>query len=98
LCIKSGAAEGKERSAGAHIMISDSEANDLCQKMCQARKEWECASENFQHAVQLSQDLEGNPDGVSSVKAAATHEVEALKRYRVAVQEYAKSIRASRRP
>jgi hypothetical protein len=46
-------------------MISNSEANDLYEKMCQARKEWEFASESFQHAVQLSPDLEGNPDGVA---------------------------------
>jgi len=79
-------------------MLSDSEAHNLYEKMCQARKEWEVASENFQHAVQLSQDLQSNPDGVTSLRAAVTREVEALKQYRVAVQEYAKAVRTSRRP
>lgn len=55
----------KDGSARARVMISNSEANDLYEKMCQARKEWEFASESFQHAVQLSPDLEGNPDGVA---------------------------------
>jgi hypothetical protein len=79
-------------------MISESEAKDLYEKMCLARKEWELASERFQHAVQLSRDLEGNPDGVASLKASVSREVEALKRYRVAVQEYATAVKKSRRP
>lgn len=78
-------------------MISDSEANDLYERMCQARREWEFASESFRHAVQLSQDLKENPDGVASLRAVVSREVEALKRYRAAVHAYAKSVRNSKR-
>ena len=39
-------------------MSSDSEANDLYEKMCEARREWEFASESFKRAAQLSQELE----------------------------------------
>jgi hypothetical protein len=77
-------------------MIPDCEADDLYERMCQARREWEFASESFQHAVQLSQDLEGNPDGVASLRAAVSREVEALKTYRAAVQAYAKAVRNGR--
>jgi hypothetical protein len=79
-------------------MSSDSEANDLYEKMCEARKQWEFASEGFKRAAQLSQDLGGSPDGVASLKAAVLREVETLKKYRAAVQEYAKAVRSSRHP
>jgi hypothetical protein len=78
-------------------MISNSETNDLYEKMCQARREWEFASEGFRHAVQLSQGLEGNPDGVASLRFAVSREVEALKTYRAAVHAYAKDVKNSRR-
>ena len=78
-------------------MISDSETYDLYEKMCQARREWEFASESFRHAVQLSQDLEGNPDGVASLRVAVSREVDALKKYRAAVHAYARAVKNSRR-
>lgn len=77
-------------------MSSDSEANDLYEKMCEARGEWEFASESFKRAAQLSQDLSGNSDGVASLKAAVLREVETLKKYRAAVQAYAVAVRNSR--
>ena len=77
-------------------MSSDSEANDLYEKMCEARREWEFASESFKQAAQLSQDLSGNPDGVASLKAAVLREVETLKKYRASVQAYAAAVRNSR--
>jgi hypothetical protein len=79
-------------------MNSESEANNLYEQMCQARVAWESSSEAFKQAVQLSRELEGNPDGVTALKAAVSHEVEALKKYRIAVQAYAEAVRNSRRP
>jgi hypothetical protein len=64
--------------------------------MCRTRKEWELASERFQQAVQLSQDVGGNPDGVASVKAASARELEALKIYSAAVLAFAEAVKNSR--
>jgi len=47
--------------------------------------------------VQLSQDLEGNPDGVASLRVAVSREVDALKKYRAAVHAYARAVKNSRR-
>jgi hypothetical protein len=81
----------------ARVLIPNSEADNLYDKMCQARQNWESASEVFKQAMQLSQDTGGNPDGVASLKAAVKHEIEALRKYRIAVQTYAEAVKNDRR-
>jgi hypothetical protein len=77
-------------------VFSGPEVNNLYSEMCRARKEWELASERFRQAVQLSQDLGGNSDGVASVRAASAREFEALKIYSAAVVAFAEGVKNSR--
>jgi len=77
-------------------VFSGAEVSNLYSEMCRARKEWELASERFRQAVQLSQDLGGNSDGVASVRAASARELEALKIYRAAVLAFAEAVKNSR--
>jgi hypothetical protein len=76
-------------------VFSGTEVNNLYGEMCRARKEWELASERFRQAVQLSHDLEGNSDGLASVRAASVHEVKALKIYSAAVLAFAEAVKDS---
>lgn len=77
-------------------MFSGAEVNNFYSEMCRARKEWELASESFRQAVELSQDLGGNSDGIASVRAASARELEALKTYKAAVLAFAEAVKNSR--
>lgn len=73
---------------------SDPKTDRLYEEMCQARKEWEAASESFKESTELFRDLEGNVDGIAALRQACNREIEALKRYRAAVEAYAKAVKA----
>ena len=77
-------------------MFSGPEVNNLYGEMCRARKQWELASESFRHAMELAQDVEGNSDGIASVRAASARELEALKIYKAAVLAFAEAVKNSR--
>jgi len=85
-----------DRSKGNDTVFSGVEVSNLYNEMRRARKEWELASERFQQAVQLSRDVGGNSDGIASVRAASTREVEALKIYSAAVLAFAEAVKNSR--
>lgn len=61
--------------------------------MCEARRKWEEASDEFKQAAQLFEDLERNTDGITAMKLACTHEITALRNYRNAVEAYAQAVR-----
>jgi hypothetical protein len=84
--------KGKERIAP---MFSGSEVSDLYKEMCRARRQWEIATEELRQAVQLYQDVRGNSDGVSSVRAASARELETLEIYSAAVLAYAVAVKHS---
>jgi hypothetical protein len=85
-----------EGSKGNDTVFSGTEVSNLYNEMCRARKEWELASEKCKQATQLSRDVEGNSDGIASVRAANAREVEALKIYSGAVLAFAEAVKNSR--
>lgn len=79
-------------------MGSESKTQDLYQRMCEARKDWEAASDALHQAMELFRDLDANSDGIASVKKACNLEIEALRMYRDAVQAYTKAVKGGRNP
>jgi hypothetical protein len=72
---------------------SESEANALYLQMCQARRQWESASENFEDAVERYRGMDEDSDGMEALRGWCAREIESLKRYRDAVQAYARAVK-----
>lgn len=67
--------------------------NEIYEKMCQARREWEFASESHRHAAHLLQHHQEDAEYAASLKTAVAREAQALKQYRAAVWAYKKAVR-----
>lgn len=77
-------------------MGPESKTQDLYQRMCEARKDWEAASAVLHQAMELFRDLDASSGGITSVKNACNLEIEALRMYRDAVEAYTKAVKSVR--
>ena len=77
-------------------MGPESKTQDLYQRMCQAREDWEAASEVLHRAMELFRGINASSEGITSVKNACELEIDALRVYREAVETYAKAVKNGR--
>ena len=79
-------------------MGPDAKTQNLYQRMCQARADWEASSDVLREAMELFRDLNATSDGVTSVRLACKLEIDALRAYREAVEAYSQAVKSGRNP
>lgn len=73
-------------------LANPAEETRLAKEMVDAREAWHQASEEMKVAMELFHDLQHSSDGLLKMRMASQNETSAIKRYRQAVEAYAKAV------